>query len=252
LSIGIHPRTKKVNRAWIPLAYILHNQRYSHLTDHSADYSCKNGDVEKSYSRFLLGATRQWRSLQRGSRSAYRYAGCIDTLARRCVSPMRASCICNYDRVQFSNPLVTSQRARIGFEAAALKEHGVPVLKRSDRHANDWNYFLGDLALPLSLPRRRRLPFPRFPYSRLVYFCFFSVSMPRASPRRISMNRRKHCSSAYCPSSSPSSEIRGSHVTLHRSDLDKEGALKAAERCRRGARCNLLCFPFSSTASYRV
>jgi len=65
LSIGIHPRTKKVNRAWIPLAYTLYNQRYSHLTDHSADYSCKNGDVEKSYSRFLLAATRQWRSLER-------------------------------------------------------------------------------------------------------------------------------------------------------------------------------------------
>lgn len=57
--------------------------------------------------------------------------------------------------------------------------------------------------------------------SLCIYFCFFSVLMPR----RISMSRREYCSFARCssPSPSPSSEIRGSHVTLHRPDLDKEG-----------------------------
>jgi len=112
---------------------------------------------------------------------------------------------------------------------------------------------LGDIALPpsprpsplLSLFLSLSLSLPRAPGSslspdflppRFVYFCFLSVSVPRASPRRISMNRRKHCSSAYCPSFASSSEIRGSHVTLHRSDSDKGGALKAERHAARRRR----------------
>lgn len=115
------------------------------------------------------------------------------------------------------------------------------VLERTDRDANDWDYFLGDIALPhfhvpLYLSLSVRTPLSLCPsFSLFFYFSFHStfisvsVSMPRAPSRRISMSHREYCSFARCffPFA-PSSEIRGSRVTLHRPDLDKKRMLQGA------------------------
>lgn len=112
-----------------------------------------------------------------------------------CVQSVCTVCICNYNWVQFSNPLVTLQRARIGFGAVRERARSGSIGARGDRYANDWDSFLRDFAsssllfffsFSLSFPLLR------------IYFCFLSVLMPRAPPRRISMSRREYCSFARC------------------------------------------------------
>jgi len=76
--------------------------------------------------------------------------------ARRLRTSVCIGCICNYNPAQFSNTLVTLQWARIGFGAARERARRVAVLERNDRDANDWDYFLRDIAF-LSPSRFLRL-----------------------------------------------------------------------------------------------